>query len=718
MIATDGAGATAEVPFTLEVEGENDPPSFTPRAAVLDEDIAVDATDAVVVADAISAGPFESGEVRFRVVVDTGEALLTANPTISADGRLTLAPAANVSGDVVLRVTPVESVDGIDVDGDTQEVRITITPVNDPPTFTAAPLQTREDVNLVAAVVASDVSPGPEESGAVTIDVELPAGQTLVTAVTRVSPTAFDFTLASDENGVVTFDVVGTDDLGAVTRIPTTLTVAAVNDPPRFTRSDVTILEDGSVVGVTVATDIAPGPANEGGGVRFVVDKVDGAVFDPAIPVTIGSDGRFTGGRLLENANGTANLQITALDDEDAALTETVDVVVTPVNDLPVLIGPLGLATPLNTTKSFDLQIVDIDGDGTAVAVAGPQPAFATVASAGNRVTITPTSPTATGRATVTLIIIDGVGVTTRAVSVAVLGPQPSCFHYRAQNASVGDAVYALLQPQESGNGCATAGGCLYTAFCDMEDGDVDDDGGGWTLVLKADGNGDKWEFDDNRWTDANILEEDPTASRRSDLIVGQTNGADGEAKLRAYLHVKVDELRIGFAPHTTNSRDFTFVPGNMSLARQTPATSMRALMSANSEGFVAVNPPNKADWLGSVSGFTLQDNCNLRGLNVRASQASGAVDRVRIDILSNGEDNCDTPDSYVGIGTDLTSSNVAGNRSATAVDQSRHGAVLVRSTDLTDVGSFASCDAVIAAGFVDADAIYLVGGQAVNCAP
>jgi hypothetical protein len=303
-------------------------------------------------------------------------------------------------------------------------------------------------------------------------------------------------------------------------------------------------------------------------------------------------------------------------------------------------------------------------------------------------------------------------------VSVAVLGPQPSCFHYRAQNASVGDGVYPLLQPQDATNGCATAGGCLYTAFCDMEDGDVGDDGGGWTLVLKADGNGDKWEFDDNRWTDANILEEDGTAARRSDLIVGQTNGADGEAKLRSYLHVKVDELRVGFAPHTTDSRAFTFVPGNMSLALATPAASMRALMSANSQGFVAVSPPNKADWLGSVSGFTLQDNCNIRGLNVRAVQTGGVVDRVRIGILSNGENNCDTPDSYVGIGSDLTSANVAGNRSANGTDQSRHGAVLVRSTDLTDVGSFASCDAVIAAGFVDAEAIYQVGAQRVACAP
>jgi len=593
-------------------------------------------------------------------------------------------------------------------------VRITIAPVNDPPTLTVAVLQTREDIALVGAAVASNVSPGPGESGAVTIDVELPAAQTLVTAVTRVSDTAFDFALAPDENGTLTFDVVATDDLGAVTRVPTTLTVAPVNDPPRFTGSPITVLEDGTVVGATIATGIAPGPPNEGGVVRFVVDKVDGVVFDPGTPVTIGADGRLTGGQLLANANGTAKIQITALDDEDGALTRVIDVVVTAVNDLPVLIGPLGMATPLNTTKSFDLQIVDVDGDTTSVAVAGPQPAFATVSSAGNRVTITPTGPTATGRATVTLNIIDGVGVASRTVSVAVLGPQPSCFHYRAQNASVGDGVYALLQPQDGANGCATAGGCLSTAFCDMEDGDATDDGGGWTLVMKVDGDDDGFDYLDARWEDTaigapgsgdnNLLTRNATA----DLIV------DNDVKLRAFLHVKVDELRVGLAPRTADSRAFGFVLPDVVF--NTTIASARTLF-AGAERDVA--PPGRTDWLALDGNFRLQPNCNLGGVNIRDA-ASGSF-KVRVGIVANNEDDCSSPDSYVGVGSTDTG-NTAGNRATSNGgndrDLPRYGALLVRSADLTDVGTFASCDAVIAAGFVDADAIYLVGGQPVNCAP
>jgi hypothetical protein len=143
----------------------------------------------------------------------------------------------------------------------------------------------------------------------------------------------------------------------------------------------------------------------------------------------------------------------------------------------------------------------------------------------------------------------------------------------------------------------------------------------------------------------------------------------------------------------------------------------MRALMSANSQGFVAVSPPAKSDWLASGA-FALQDNCNRRGLNVRANTSNGNVDRVRIGILSNEQNDCDTPDSYVGVGTDLSSSNVAGNRTGGGNDNSRHAAVLVRSTDLSDLGNFASCAAVIAAGFIDADALYTVNGVPTVCAP
>ena len=52
--------------------------------------------------------------------------------------------------------------------------------------------------------------------------------------------------------------------------------------------------------------------------------------------------------------------------------------------------------------------------------------------------------------------------------------------------------------------------------------------------------------------------------------------------------------------------------------------------------------------WKEMVQGASLQRNCDLEGINV--ASATG-VKFARIGIISNNEDNCRTPDSYIGIG-------------------------------------------------------------------
>jgi hypothetical protein len=186
-------------------------------------------------------------------------------------------------------------------------------------------------------------------------------------------------------------------------------------------------------------------------------------------------------------------------------------------------------------------------------------------------------------------------------------------------------------------------------------------------------------------------------------------------------LSVKVDALRVGLAPRVTNSRAFAFVPGNMTLAVNptgAAATSMAVLMGVSSKARIDVSPPLKTDWLATDAAFRLQDNCNRAGIDVKADTNGGQVDRVRIGILSNEQGDCVTPDSFIGIGTDLSGSQVVGNRNLDGNPVNlRHGAVLVRSNDLTDatVGTRVSCAAHEAAGFV-VDGFYLVGGVRTFC--
>ena len=53
--------------------------------------------------------------------------------------------------------------------------------------------------------------------------------------------------------------------------------------------------------------------------------------------------------------------------------------------------------------------------------------------------------------------------------------------------------------------------------------------------------------------------------------------------------------------------------------------------------------------WLNLVPGGTLQGNCNREGVNNVIN--AGTEAKVRIGILGNNENDCNTPDSAIGIG-------------------------------------------------------------------
>ena len=731
---TPSQGGVAGEPTTLSITivPVNDPPSFLPVDVSIDEDVAVDFDDGVFVAAQISAGPFENGAVHFEVEVLEGAVLLDGPPVVDDAGRLRLGPAADAWGTVTLLVTPIETIDDDTVAGAPLVVTMTIRPINDPPSVTTIALFTQEDVPLQAAV-ADSISGGPFEPEAVTITVALPPEQRIIAAMTPLAHAAFDVQLQPDANGSVTFEVIATDEAGLQTRQTTTLVVTPRNDPPRFTSAGASIPEDGVVEGTSVITGLAPGPDNETGIVRVAIVAVTGAaVF--SVPPTISPTGALIGGTLLPHANGTALLEVEATDPEGATFGALVPLVVTAVNDPAVIAAPRSMATPIGVPNTFAISISDIDG-AVASVVASPQPPFATIdvtSSPPHQLTITPVDATATGRSTVTLTVTDVLGgATTQTVSVAVLPRQQSCFHYRAQNASIGDAVYPLLQPRDDTNGCRTTDpsfdvvldGCVYGAFCDMADGDPGEDGGGWTLVMKVDGGDNGFDYDDARWTDDQV---GPPASGDDPLIRAGATAAlvvDNDLKLRAFLHVKVDELRVGFAPRIGGSTAFSFVKrrlaepveynllaGGLESARQlfTP-TGERLLTSPGRDEWLEVNPE-----------FSLQANCNRAGINVRGG--GGLLPRVRVGILGNDVNDCSNPDSYIGVGAAGDNANVAGNRvfpfGATDRSIPLFSALLVRSNDLTDVGSFTTCGQVLAAGFVDSGALYAVNGVPTSCAP
>jgi hypothetical protein len=77
-----------------------------------------------------------------------------------------------------------------------------------------------------------------------------------------------------------------------------------------------------------------------------------------------------------------------------------------------------------------------------------------------------------------------------------------------------------------------------------------------------------------------------------------------------------------------------------------TPATSLREAFAAG----VAVGASlDRAGWLELIAGSSLQLECNLSGLNVAGTRTDRAT--IRVGIIANQEANCDSPNSYLGIG-------------------------------------------------------------------
>ena len=74
------------------------------------------------------------------------------------------------------------------------------------------------------------------------------------------------------------------------------------------------------------------------------------------------------------------------------------------------------------------------------------------------------------------------------------------------------------------------------------------------------------------------------------------------------------------------------------------PALSLYALIS---DGRYRQTHLGRNKWKSLISGSSLQRNCNREGFNANHNNL-----KVRLGIFSNQENDCNTPDSYIGLGT------------------------------------------------------------------
>ncbi len=343
--------------FSITVTLVNDEPSFTagPDQTVLEDSGA----QSVAWATGISAGPAdEAGQaLTFNITGNTNAGLFAVAPAVDASGTLTYTPAADANGSADITLELMDdggTANGGDDTSPSATFTISVTAVNDEPSFTAGPDQTvLEDAGAQSVAWATDISAGPaDEAGqALTFNVTGNTNPGLFAAAPAVDAAGtLTYTAAANVNGsaditVELMDDGGTADGGDDTSPASTfsITVVLVNDEPSFVAGpDQSVLEDAGAQTVAAwATAISAGPADEAGqALTFnVTGNTNPGLFAAQPAVDAAGTLTYTP---AANANGSADITIELMDDggtdnggDDTSPSATFNVSVGAVNDAP-----------------------------------------------------------------------------------------------------------------------------------------------------------------------------------------------------------------------------------------------------------------------------------------------------------------------------------------------------------------------------------------------
>jgi large repetitive protein len=370
--AANLVGSTAQN-FTLTVRPVNQVPSFTKGSDVtVAEDSGLQVFTAWNTVRAAGAACETAQALSFEITNNTNPALFSAQPTVSGvNGNLSFmtAPDANGSAIITLRIKD----DGGVADGGadtsaTQSFTITVTPVNDAPSFTkGADIIVLEDAGPQSVTGwATALSKGPaDESAQVLNFIVTNNNNALFATQPSISPTGdLTYLTAPHANGVATVTLQLRDNGGTAnggidtSAVQTfTITVTAVNDAPSFTKgADITVLEDSGANSIAGwATAISAGPNEALQTLTFnVTGNTVPALFSVGPAVSANGTLTFT---TAQDANGSATITINLQDNGgtanlgvDTSASQTFVINVTPVNDAP------------SFTKGADITVLEDAG--------------------------------------------------------------------------------------------------------------------------------------------------------------------------------------------------------------------------------------------------------------------------------------------------------------------------------------------------------------------
>ncbi|CAH3111703.1 unnamed protein product, partial [Porites lobata] len=171
----------------------------------------------------------------------------------------------------------------------------------------------------------------------------------------------------------------------------------------------------------------------------------------------------------------------------------------------------------------------------------------------------------------------------------------------------------------------------LTTVLCHMGDFGCGD--GGWTPVMKMDGNKRTFHYDSRYWTNKETVTPDG----------GKTGFDIQETKLPSYWNTSFSKICLGM--RINNQSRFIVI--------KRTATSLHSLIADGKYRNTSLGRDTWKSLNGSEA--SMQFNCNREGFNAKSDkQYSQGRDqaKARIGILGNNENDCGQCDSRIGFGT------------------------------------------------------------------
>ncbi len=422
----DGTSSVTET-FDVTVTPINDPPTISAITDVITNEDTATGPLAFTVGDAET--PLDSLTI---TATSSNQALVpNANIVLAGTGAnrtVNVTPAANANGGpATITLTVSDGTTSV-----TETFDVTVTPVNDPPTISAiTDVTTNEDTATgPLAFTLSDLDT-PLDSltvSATSSNQALVPNANIVLAGTGANRTVNVTPAANANGGPATITVTVNDGTSSVTET-FDVTVTPINDSPTIS----------AITDVITNEDTATGP------LAFTVGDAETPLDSLTITATSSDQALVPNGNIVlagtganrtvnvtpaANANGGPATITVTVSDGTASATETFDVTVTPVDDLPTISAIANVTINEDTATgplAFTLSDLDTPLDSLTVSATSsnqalvPNGNIVLAGTGANRtVNVTPAANANGGPATITVTVNDGTSSVTETFDVTV----------------------------------------------------------------------------------------------------------------------------------------------------------------------------------------------------------------------------------------------------------------------------------------------------------